>query len=478
MPNTVRPTDQQQCIKLTITHLPDELLLEVFDSYRQSIDQYDHKWRKKYAWLNLAHVCTRWRAVVFASSSRLDVNIIVGPEKPGHIKAFLSGHLPILIDYSHLQSPITDRALWRMCATLQHRNRVREISFEGSNASFKKFFRAADHHFPALESLFLNFPYGHDHELDIPATFLRGLDQSDLRLRRLTLQHASLPSVSRFLLSATALTDLTLIGPAGFASSQASLFLACLQGLQCLRSLDLQLITPHIPRDIQYQHLTPEEIVPLSKLTRFHYSGSTIFLDNLISRLSAPSLQDARFALSRTPLLYLSRVIDNVTEEFRSVRATVGLDYFHLSSSTHSAGEFELFKPSFTFTFSMTSAPDLIQSINSTPSTKLAMTEELALFFRSSSLTNWGRDSSLREFLRQFHGLRVLRVETSVRKVGRYLWQDAGEAILPVLEEIKLSMLRSKKYRRRAAQALAAFEPFVSERERAGRLVKVSLCER
>ena len=32
-----------------------------------------------------------------ASSHRLDLNIILGFEKLGHIKTFLSGHLPILI---------------------------------------------------------------------------------------------------------------------------------------------------------------------------------------------------------------------------------------------------------------------------------------------------------------------------------------------------------------------------------------------
>jgi hypothetical protein len=123
---------------LTINNLPGEVLLEIFASYRQGIDPYDSQWRKKYAWFNLAHVCRKWRAVMFASSSRLDLNIIVGPEKPGHIKTILSGHLPILIDYLRLYRPgdMTDSALWRMRAALRHRDRVREISFRGWNVIF------------------------------------------------------------------------------------------------------------------------------------------------------------------------------------------------------------------------------------------------------------------------------------------------------------------------------------------------------
>ena len=111
-------------------------------------------------------------------------------------------------------------------------------------------------------------------------------------------------------------------------------------------------------------------------------------------------------------------------------------------------------------------------------STKLAMAEELALNFPSSNMTRWGNVSSLREFLRQFRSVRVLRVKPFVREVGLCLQQDDGEAILPVLEEIELSIPRltgysDKVYRHRAAEGLVGFKPC----ERAGRLVKLYHCE-
>ena len=113
---------------------------------------------------------------MFASSSHLDLNIIVGPEKPSDIKTILSDSLPILIDYCKL-GDISDSTLWRMRAALGHRDRVRGIyiSFEGSDVTFKNFIGATtNHHFPALESLALSFTRGHEH--DLPATFLRGPD--------------------------------------------------------------------------------------------------------------------------------------------------------------------------------------------------------------------------------------------------------------------------------------------------------------
>ena len=468
----------------TINRLPDEVLLEIFDSYRQSINSYDHWWWKKCVWLNLAHVCRRWHAVVFASSSRLDLGITIGPQKPGHIKAILSSRLAISIEYMCRTcrfSELTDSALWRMRAALSHRDRVREISFEGraASVSFGRFIRAANHHFPALESLYLGFPYD-DCEPDFPATFLRGPDQLGLPLRRLRLYHASLASVSGLLLSATALTDLTLSvdsDATGFRSSQGSFLLTCLRDMHCLRSLNLT--SRRDPKYSQSQHSTystPKNIISLLKLTRFHYEGSITFLNNFMSGLSAPSLQDARFVLSlklliTIPLLYLSRVIDDVREEFRSVSVNFDLGCFRLSSSTHS-GIIDHFTPS--FRFNLNCYPD---SIYNTPSMKLAMVEELALFFPSSFIEEYR--FSLREFLRLFRSVRVLRVEPFIPKVALYLQQDDGEAILPVLEEIELSISRLTKFseeqcQRHAAEALAAFDPFVSARERAGRVVKVT----
>jgi hypothetical protein len=69
----------------------------------------------------------------------------------------------------------------------------------------------------------------------------------------------------------------------------------------------------------------------------------------------------------------------------------------------------------------------------------------------------------------------MLRVNpfTRAREVTALsLQQDDGDAILPVLKEIEFSTLRytEEDYEHRAVEALAAFEPFVSARERAGHL--------
>ena len=91
----------------------------------------------------------------------------------------LSSPLPILIEYKCLNTKITGRAIWRMRPALRHRDRVREISFEGSNAGFKKFFRATKCSFPVLESLSLFFPKTTTNR---KLYILRGPELSDLHL--------------------------------------------------------------------------------------------------------------------------------------------------------------------------------------------------------------------------------------------------------------------------------------------------------
>jgi len=115
-------------------------------------------------------------------------------------------------------------------------------------------------------------------------------------------------------------------------------------------------------------------------------------------------------------------------------------------------------------------------------STKLATAEELVLLFPDTAMVpGWQHEFPLREFLRQFRSVKVLRLDPFVPEVALSLQQDDGEVLLPLLEEIELSarpISRSTKgpdeeYQHRAATELAAFEPFVSTREQTGRPVNV-----
>lgn len=183
-------------------------------------------WRKKYLWFNLTHVCRRWRAVVFASASRLDLTITLGPQGPDDIEKTLPGPLQILVNYRCKDVPVTDSALRRLRSALEHRDRVREIYSCGPTVWFDVFFEATKCSFPVLESLSLP---NRDLELKVPDVFL-GPDLSNLRLlRSLTLYDVSLASISRFLSFSTSLTDLDLRVYFGLSPSEGISLLAILQ---------------------------------------------------------------------------------------------------------------------------------------------------------------------------------------------------------------------------------------------------------
>ena len=466
------------------------MLLEIFDCYRQDINSYDYQWGEKHVWINLVHVCSKWRTVVFASYVRLDLGVLVGPKKPGHIKTILSGPLPISIDYQHIYEPITGSALWRMRATLKHHpDRVRKITFQGKRANFDKFFELTNRAFPVLDTLSLHFcgPY-----VKIPDTFLRGPDLSDLHhdlrhLRHLELtgvSRVSLPPISKFLLSATALTDLVLHFDNSHQSplSETSL-LACLKGLSCLRSLDLGFISGPVTSS---QPSTPKDIVTLSKLTFFRYIGHDIlFFDALVAGLSAPSLRDVevQYCAGIWPpmVVHIPRFINEIEEHYHVVHVVFQAWLFHLSLLSQS-GYISHCKPGFKFGTISLLPSESIMRMSGVLSTTLATVEELHLSFDKAStdvwedLIPWRR--SWRKFLQQFPSVKVLRTEDKNNCFARILLQgykepDDDVTFLPALEEIELDKNSSEIDESQCRPRLAAFEPFVSAQQKAGRSVKV-----
>jgi hypothetical protein len=225
--------------KLTINNLPNELLIEIFDFYRQDITR-RRNWRKEHLWFNLSRVCKIWRALMFASSTRLDVCLFLKPNNGTHMKTLMSTdpRIPIIIEYN-TYGAVTAKDIGRLLSALKRPDRIRGIDLSSlTGTQLDKFFKATKCPFPALESLELRSNC--DQVLKIPPTFLKlqGTKQH-LRLRSLKLHPISLTSISGFLSSATVLTDLSLSIDSRFQVLYLPHLLSQLQGLPYLRRLDL-----------------------------------------------------------------------------------------------------------------------------------------------------------------------------------------------------------------------------------------------
>ncbi|KAH9994203.1 hypothetical protein BJV77DRAFT_1066840 [Russula vinacea] len=455
MANTMEAADEQHTCqdaersqKFTIDYLPDEVLLEIFDSYRQGVDSYYHQWRQEIVWVNLAHVCRKWRAVMFASSSRLDLGITVGNTKPRHIKTVLSGPLSIFFFYRSVYGQLSGSALWRMRAALKHRDRVCEINFRGCQPAYDQFFKETNCAFPVLESLDL-FDYG----LELPDTFLGGPDLSYLPLRRLKLGRVSLASISRFLLSVTALTDLSLLLNTAFSPSPQKSLLA-------------------------FATFNSQRYCPSLKINFFPLQGRYGSLDHLVAGLSAPSLQDVCIDFYVEPhVAHLSRFIDEIEEHYYAVHVTFRGWDFRLSLLTQSE-YINHCKPHFTLGAVPIDPPISIMGMSRPLSTRFTTVEELRVTFNKEDVRVWEDSIPWRGFLQQFPRLKALRTEgANDYHIARTLLQDHEEpddlALLPALEEIELSKGSLLSPESQRGSELAAFGPFVSARQQAGRPVKV-----
>jgi hypothetical protein len=252
------------------------------------VPTYERRWNRRFGWFTLIHVCQKWRHIVLASTSRLDLSFVIIARNPGHMKMILTPHLPplpIRIDYAYGISTYND--LGRMVAALKHRDRVRGIAFKGPDEQLEKLFKAMKSPFPALDRLeIIRNSSGHD--LKLPPTFLRG---SAPRLRRLKLSDVLFASISRLLSSATALVELSLKVDTIVSPSPAESLVAYLQAMPCLRWLALTLRGRYSPAKIQAPSMKGETVTALPKLMFLYFRGRQASLDALLSGLTAPSLQ-------------------------------------------------------------------------------------------------------------------------------------------------------------------------------------------
>ncbi|KAH9990655.1 hypothetical protein BJV74DRAFT_987792 [Russula compacta] len=474
---------------LIIDDIPDEVLLEIFDSYRQFFreghrDQSD--WNRRPKWFKLVHVCKRWRRIVFASSTRLDLCLVIAPNNPGNMKTIFSPRippLPIALDYRLRGSFASYRCsntkdLRRVLAALKRRDRVRGITFSGTVRDFGKFFNATNYPFPALSSLDLRNKFTLIPELTLRATF----QGSAPHLRHLTLHFFSFTSMSQLLSSATALVELSLGIYISFGLLPTASLLTHLQGMRSLRRLEL--CTKGNPSSINRGMPTakPGDIILLPKLTCFHYQGDSLFFGTLLAGFAAPSLRDVQIVLSNNTEslnLHFPRFIDNIEKLYHSAQVIFEKDYFCVSLLTNSEPVDCVTPP-----FRVCSArfPGSIVQMSAALTGKLATVKELLIIFTTDFYSAWHdawHDAiPWRSYLQQFRSVKVLRVEehAGIIDMTHTLLPDDDEStvdFLPMLEEIEIRKYWPDSHPV-SDQAATTSHRFIVARQEAGRPVKVS----
>jgi hypothetical protein len=195
--------------------------------------------------------------------------------------------LPIYIFASHDDPRKSSmRGVTNLMAALKQQNRVRGIGIWGvPNSLLKK--SAAMKPLPALTSLTLR---SSDEKAPVlPDSFLGG---SAPRLRTIQLGGIPFPGIGKLLLSTTDLVTLSLwdIPYSGYISPEA--MVASLSTLTRLEELELRFRSPRSRAVRENRHPPPLTRVVLPALTWLRFKGDSEYLEDIVSRIDAPLLND------------------------------------------------------------------------------------------------------------------------------------------------------------------------------------------
>ena len=286
--------------RVTINILPDEVLLDIFlfgrvtdlgplyrdDSApyfgkRENVHQLRrHSWR----WHRLAHVCRRWRSIVFASPNALDLKLVCGPSTCVELTSIWPPFPVIISDLGGELMPDD----YDFDAAIVHPSRVQEINFAHlSRLQFLRFTSATREPLPALTHLRLTVTSGHLFKTALPDGFLGGSAPS---LKYLWLRFIAFPTLPKFLLSATDLVHLSVEDTPHAKIISLEVFVTALTVLVNLRSLYIGCGLPLscLVRGSRPSLQQTRTILPA--LTCFKFMGSSECSEDLMARIDAPLL--------------------------------------------------------------------------------------------------------------------------------------------------------------------------------------------
>ncbi|KAH9170271.1 hypothetical protein EDB89DRAFT_1323589 [Lactarius sanguifluus] len=261
--------------------LPDNVLLEIFDSYR-SQSYWDDV--PVWPWHLLVHVCRKWRQIVFESPLHLNLQILCTDRTPVRKNLSIWPAFPILIT-NHPPGRRSKRSLGQgnVIDALKHPDRVCYVSLDVTVPQLGKMATAMKKPFPVLAHLDVSVDDGNAPVL--PAKFLGG---SAPLLLTIYLNGIPFPALPSLLLSTSDLVVLEVrnIPPNGYISPEAMVAsLAALPRLETF-TIEFQSATSRPARI----HPPPVTRTVLPSLIYFRFEGASEYLEDLVARIDGPQL--------------------------------------------------------------------------------------------------------------------------------------------------------------------------------------------
>ncbi|KAH9037531.1 hypothetical protein EDB84DRAFT_1675637 [Lactarius hengduanensis] len=461
----------------TINTLPDDVLLEIFDIYR---NDHDYTLSSVWEWHSLVHVCQTWRQIVFASPHRLNLQILYTHKIPSPVKNDLGiwPAFPIVVDYRRPKFPITPvpRDEDNVIAALGHPDRVCFIRLDMWGSQLGKVVTLMQESFLVLTRLEISlkfWPLGEENKAPVLSTgFLGG---SAPRLQEISLNRIPYPALPTLLLSATGLVKLHLfnIPPNGYISPEAMVAsLATLPRLEIL-AVEFQLAIFRPGRI----HPPPVTRIVLPALISFRFMGFSEYLEDLVGRIDSPQLNEIS-------AVYLNQVVDFQVAEFPNfVDRSVGP-----KTALCKHAQFSLFPGGVAFTLGPHAnrspwdlrpvrtiiscqgigweVPHVAQVVSQISAIQTNVVHLKFAEFMGCLFGGAGDDVAWVHLLRQFSAVQTLHVSQGFAEhVALALEDIAGETVDEVLLSLDLIYL--------VDQPTSSIEKFVAARRLSGRPVTV-----
>lgn len=244
------------------------------------------------------HVCRRWRNVVFASPRGLNLQLFCTHKTPTRETLDNWPVLPIIVFANArvvVPNVVTRESLMEgadnIIAALEHNERVFRITFKDvPSLLWERSIALMQAPFPALTYLELWSVNEIDETaLVLPESFLGGCVPG---LQSLELGGIRFPALRKLLLSANDLVNLDLwdIPNSGYISPKA--MVTSLSTLTKLETLHLGFRSPLSRPDQTGHRLPPLTRILLPVLTSLWFRGVSEYLEDLVSQIDAPLLDD------------------------------------------------------------------------------------------------------------------------------------------------------------------------------------------
>ena len=452
--------------------LDNDSLLQIFSCLRLEDEE---NWNLRLTWRKLAHVCQRWRHLIFDLSSHLDMCLRLTNDSPS-INTL--SHLPpllLVIDYSDRTRSTAQKDEDNVRFGLQRHGHVRRVVLRAPSSSLRMWLGQMNQHFPRLRDLSLFSSTTEEMSLALP----EALQAPDLR--RLSLHGVGLPKGLSLLSSTIALSTLTLTNmrhscyfPPGYLVTQ-------LQGLPRLEELSIGFAIP-IPLPSSEGNMLPAPIPPvtLPTLRRLTFKGVGVYLDNFVAQINTPLLE----RLNLTLFFELAFTLMNLTEfihRTEGFECLVSRVIFNKDGAFIDAGSYEqrgigkltLRVNCEPLDWQIDSATQVCSALGNVLSAVEKLTLDLDVDGMRSEWENTLDNMLWHELLLPFIGVKKLQIGSSLALELSEALQSVPEALilelLPELQEIDVQLEND--------DAKKAFSVFLNTRESFGRPVVLSVPE-